>query len=228
MKAIRLLSHVVVLFILILGLNSDSGIADTRDVALVLKVKGQAEQQKTKTPEWLELNKADRLKSGDKVRTGVKSLVAMVFTDDKSMLKVRSDSEIQIGGQRQKRGFRKRLFMGLGQMWAKVNPRGAGFRLETPSGVAAVKGTIFWADVYPDSTNIDVDEGEMEITNPQGTATVGKGQRGTLTKRQPPQVRNFKRKNKWAQEPGGEVKLLEMEVEDKDGKKKIFRIYYRD
>ena len=141
MKALHLLSILIVTSMLCVWLYSDSGIADTRDVALVLKVKGTAQHRLNNTTSWSGLRKASRLAAGDRVKTGESSLVAMVFTDDKSMLKVRSDSEITVGGERTKKGFAKRLFMGLGDMWAKVNPLGSGFRLETPSGVAAVKGT---------------------------------------------------------------------------------------
>ena len=228
MKALRLLSMFVMFFILIVWLYSDSGVADTRDIAVVLKVKGNAELRKNKTRAWNELRKATRLRAGDKVRTGSGSLVAMVFTDDKSMLKIRSDSEIAIGGQRTKKGFSKRLFMGLGQMWAKVNPRGGGFRMETPSGVAAVKGTEFYGLVYADSLVILGVSGWTELFHELGSVTVGKDQKGKIAKGIAPILEEYKNRDTWADEGKGEEQILEVEFEDEHGDKKTLRIRYRE
>ena len=224
MKAIRMLSVFIIISMLTLWLKSDSTVADTRDIALVLKVAGKAECRSTGY-DWSQLKKATRLKAGDKIRTGKESLVAMVFTDDKSMLRIRSDSEVEIGGKRTNKGFTKRLYMGLGDMWAKINPKGAGFRLETPSGVAAVKGTNLYSKVYADSTLLWVIEGLVELLSPHGNVEVGQGQKGTLFKTKAPLVVADVKDDLWTgeKEPGD---ILEIEFEDNQGNKKTLQMKY--
>ena len=231
MNVIRLLSLFVICIILSFCFNSDSGVAVTRDIAVVLKVKGEADLLSSKRS-WSTLRRGARLKAGDKVRTGQESLVAVVFTDDKSMLKVRSDSEIEIGGKRTKKGFSKRLYMGLGHMWAKVNPKGAGFRLETPSGVAAVKGTTLAADVTLDKTEIKVLIGLVLASIGDIVEEVGAGQMATLeggkiTVVGMTEEQKRRLQEEWEELSEGEHEL-EIEYQDDAGNKKTLKIKYKE
>lgn len=209
----------------VLSFHSGPALA-SRDVALVLKVKGNA-RLKSPRRNWSMLKKGKRLQGGDKVRTGEESLVAIVFTDDKSMMKIHSESEVAIKGERTKKGIRKKIFMNLGQLWARINPKGGGFQVETPSGVAAVKGTEFYLfrDETGQMTVIGI-RGLVELFNDLGKVMVGKGQTGTLKKGVKPTLKKTVKVDDWAKE-GSDENEMQIEFEDKDGVKKNLKIRYK-
>jgi len=212
---------------LLVFLKGDTIFASSKEIAFVLKVKGKAEVMPAKQ-DWKPLRRGRRLNSGDKVRTGNESLVAVVFTDDRSMMKIRSESEVSFYGERKKRGIAKRISMNIGQMWAKVNPRGAGFRLETPSGVAAVKGTEFYGfiDEFGQTTIIGI-EGLVELFNQLGSVLVGQGQTGILKKNAKPGVEKTKSFEDWAKLDDSESQL-EIEFENEEGVKKRMKIRFKE
>ncbi len=200
-----------------------------RDIALVLKVKGDAKVQRVITKQWEQAKRGKRLDSGDLVRTGDQTLVAIVFTDDKSMLKIRSNSDVRIRAKREKKGVAKRVFMNLGQLWARVTKGQTDFRVETPSGIAAVKGTEFYGTVDDEGTFTVIGiSGLVELFNQFGSVMVRAGQMGRARKGQAPTVQEAKQYEDWAQEMQIEEKELEIEFEDASGQKKTLRIRYRE
>jgi hypothetical protein len=197
--------------------------AAAKDIALTLKVRGEAEI-KSQTRDWLSLAKGTKLQSGDEVQTGEDGFVVLVFSDDKSMMKIRSESQVSIRGEREKKGIRKRIFMGLGQLWAKINPQSVGFRLETPSGVAAVKGTEFYGliDAEGNMAIIGI-EGIIELFNELGSVLVNAGQTGKLSKDKAPELFDTVDLDDWASTDDGE-QILQVEFENSDGQKKNLKI----
>jgi hypothetical protein len=170
-----------IILILLSVLFTSQAMAD-RDVALILKVAGKAEL-KTQTSNWKPLKRGARLNGGDQIRTGENTLVALVFTDDKSLMKIRSSSELTIHGTRSKSGIKKRIDMKIGQVWSRVTPGGAGFRIETPTGVAAVKGTDFYTYLLQSGLmEVFGVTGLVELFNNLGKITIGPGQKGVLEK----------------------------------------------
>lgn len=227
MSKFKLASIAFLIAVSMVTLKSDGIFAETRDIAIVLKITGTA-RVKSGQSNWENLQKGRRLQDGDRVRTGAESLVALVFTDDKSMMKIRSNSEVAFSGERQEKGILKRLSMNVGQMWAKVNPTGAGFRIETPSGVAAVKGTEFYTlvDEFGNTVVIGL-EGLLELINQLGSILVGEGQTGTMSKTNAPGVKDTEKFDDWAQT--GDDKSLSIEFESEDGNtKKNLKIRYRN
>jgi len=226
------MSRIQKLVILLAGLcplffNLSDGRAASKDIALVLKVRGDV-RYRSREINWTSLKRGRRLTSGDRIRTGEEALVALVFSDDKSMMKIRSDSEVSIRGERKKRGITKRLFMGLGEMWAKVNPRGGGFRLETPSGVAAVRGTEFYGLVDTEGiTTIIGVSGVVELFNELGSVLINEGETGQATKGQAPTVGESTNFPNWGGEDEEGSGEIELEFEDEDGFKKRLKIKYR-
>ena len=197
------------------------------DIALVLKVTGQAQVKKLSPELWQEARKGSRLNSGDVVRTRENTLVAVVFTDDRSMLKIRSNSEVTIRGERQKTTIAKRLFMGVGEVWAKVK-EGSAFELETPAGVAAVKGTEFYGQVLEDGSLIVVGIiGFVELRNALGAILIGAGKTGTMSKDKTPESKDTQNFYEWAKELKIEEEL-EFEFEDQNGSKEHLKIKFKE
>ena len=78
---------------------------------------------------------------GDAIMTAEDGFVAVIFTSDKSLVKIRKNSEVSIREEYSVRTVK----INEGRMLASVTPgvKGA-FRIETPTSVASVKGTKFW------------------------------------------------------------------------------------
>ncbi|MDQ7053697.1 MAG: FecR family protein [candidate division KSB1 bacterium] len=165
--------------------------------------------------------------SGNIIRTGDKSLAALVFTDDKSLVKIRANSEVTVKGSRDQKKVKKSLFMRLGELWAKVT-KGNPFQVETPSGVAAVKGTEFYVTM-DQSGNMVVFcmEGLIELINRLGRLDLNAGERGELLRNNRPSERRMRddEKPRWAGED--DLNELQIEFEDENGEKKILKIRFR-
>ncbi len=198
-----------------------------KDIAVVLKTVGNVTVNRGENGTWESVKRGTRLHSGNVVRTGEKSLAALVFTDDKSLVKIRANSEVTIKGSREKKKVKKSLFMRLGELWAKVT-KGNPFQVETPSGVAAVKGTEFYV-AMDQSGNMVVFcmEGIIELINRLGRLDLNAGERGQLLPDNRPTKRRMREdeKPKWAAED--EINELQIEFENENGEKKILKIRFR-
>jgi hypothetical protein len=199
-----------------------------KDVALILKSNGKVHVRKENINRWQNGVNGFRLDSGDIIKTYDKSLAAVMFTDDKSLLKVRDNATLAIRGKRTDKSITKRIICTLGNFWIKVSKQKSRLLVETPSGVAAVKGTEFYGVVDSDgNTTIIVIEGIVQLMNKLGEALVKAGQTGRLNKGQPPEVSPTDPNDKlnWAKDDqdGSE---LQFEFQDSEGNKKNLKIIY--
>ena len=197
-----------------------------KEIAVVIKVKGAA-VIKSGESKWRPLTKGQRLDSDDLIKTGKDALVAIVFTDDKSMLKIRSNSQFQLKGERTEKGIAKKLLLMMGQVWSKITPNGAGYEMITPSGVAAVRGTEFYSIVEALKTTIIGISGSVEIRNAMGSALAGANKTGVMEKGKAPVVSNTKGFEGWA-ETDDVSQSLDIEFENDDGVKKKMKIRYQE
>ena len=200
------------------------------DIALILKARGEIKIHRAASGEWLEGRRGTRLNSGDVIKTGNDALAAVIFTDDKSLVKIRENSTLSIKGKREKSSIIKRLKFAFGKIWVSVQRQKSRFYLETPSGVAAVKGTKFYClvDEHGNCTII-CDEGLVALINKFGKVLVEKGYTGFSSKNKSP----FSRKTDKDQEPDwgdkpDEDNQLEFEFQDNEGNIKTLKINYRE
>ncbi|MFQ5602475.1 MAG: FecR domain-containing protein [bacterium] len=194
--------------------------ADDKDVALMLKAKGKVELSRNGNSQWYKVRRGSRINSGEVIRTGDKSLAAMVFTDDKSLLKVRSNSNITIHGKRENNSIIKRLSLSFGEMWAKVTRQKTSMRVETPSGVATVKGTEFNALYVNDNFLVYCQTGLIEMFNQFGTMMLGANEMGRLIQGAPPERIQGDPNDIFNLSNDDEGANLEIEFEDSEGNKK--------
>ena len=83
---------------------------------------------------------------GDAVKTGEDGFVAIIYSSDKSLIKIRKNSEIEIKDDLNVRTVK----MTQGRVLAEVTPGlKTSYRIETPTSVASVKGTKFWVITQP-------------------------------------------------------------------------------
>ncbi|HNW58767.1 MAG TPA: FecR family protein [bacterium] len=197
----------------------------TAEVAFVLKVTGEA-KVKSGDAEWQNLKKGARLHDQDRIRTGADALVAIVFLDDKTMMKIHAVSEVQIVTDKTDKGLHKRIIMEMGQMWSKVIPGRGGFQLETPSGVAAVKGTEFYGLIDEQGETVIIGiEGIVEFFNDLGSVLVKKGETGRALKGSTPRVGPTTELDDWAAED--KIQELDLEYRNDAGQIKHLKIKYQ-
>ena len=80
-------------------------------IAVATKVKGVAEILKTEAKNFTLLKSGTILDDGDKIRTGKSGFVAIIFIDDKSILKIKENSEAVITGKKTKKSISKKINM---------------------------------------------------------------------------------------------------------------------
>ncbi len=212
-----------------LSLTISAHAQTTKDVAIMLKTSGDVRVKKVVTKKWYYGKRGVRLDSGDIIKTADNSLAAIMFTDDKSLIKVRDKSLVAIRGKREKKSITKRVLCSLGKFWVKVSKQRAKFVVETPSGIAAVKGTEFYGVVGEDgSTTIIAVEGIVELFNELGKILVKAGESGKLTKNGVPIKYDTPddQKPDWGKGDGNDEELR-LEFKDDDGNRKTLRIKYK-
>jgi hypothetical protein len=126
----------------------------------------------------------DRLRHRDTVATSATTRAALRFVNDGSILRINPNSRVQLTTGDQRGAVVRTLELEFGEVWARVTRReGAQFRIQTPAGVAAVKGTEFVVRV--DSTGVTVItlEGVVEFFNDAGRTDVTAGQKASAATR---------------------------------------------
>lgn len=199
-----------------------------KDIAVVLKSAGQVQVMRSLKSASENAPRGTRLNSGNVLRTGDGAAAALIFTDDKSILKVRENSKVNIAGQREDRGIVKTIKMEVGALWAKVTRSEMPFKVETPSGVAAVKGTQFYV-ILDGNGNMIIFciESAIELFNKLGKVLVTAGQTGIIAEDQAPITRPSAAGEvpTWGDE-GEQGGKIEIELQDAQGQKKKLILEY--
>jgi len=136
-------------------------------VAIAIKTKGDV------SVIYKGLNSAQVLKPGsplshqDKIKTGKNGYIALMYLDDKTVVKMLDNSDLTIMGDRSGNKINKSLDIKYGRIAANVKPqKGKEFRISTPTSVASVKGTEFAIQSDPSSgDSFTLIEGLIEVTN---------------------------------------------------------------
>ncbi len=179
MKKTAFLTIVSLLFLVF----ATNAFADgAKGIALALKVSGKV--QLTRDGKTSNLKFGTVLHNDDKIKTGKDGKVTLVFTDDKSLLKLLDHTEIVIQGKRDQGGnIAKRISLEIGEMFADVKQLRGSMEIATPTAVASIKGTELWivVDEFGNSFVTTV-EGMVELMNSLTgkIVEVRKGQRGEI------------------------------------------------
>lgn len=114
------------------------------------------------------------VRAGDRVRTGENAQVGLHWADG-TRLEVGPDSELVVQRCRvnkMRKTSASHFRLNLGEVWIRIRGAlhpGSKFEVETPTIVAAVRGTIFGVKVFRDGTSrLEVYEGEVDILDDQG------------------------------------------------------------
>lgn len=153
-------------FILLFCLVLNTSLIGADKIALAIKVKGNVSiisGDDNKTP----LKPGTPLISQDKILTGRGGFAALMYIDDKTVVKLLENSDLTIEGKRSNTRIKKSLDIGYGKIAANVaNQKGNDFRIATPTSVASVKGTEFAISSDPKlGDSFTLLEGLIEVTN---------------------------------------------------------------
>ena len=151
-------------------------------LAFTTKVSGQVNlvnlQEQT-----VPLKRGTVINSGEQIVTLTDGLAVIMFIDDKSLLRIQKNTTLTVGGERSATAISKQIDMQFGKLRAQITEQRQGeFVISTPTSVASVKGTDFWATSDPVLGDIFLGiEGLLEVENliSGEVIEVGGGQMGT-------------------------------------------------
>jgi hypothetical protein len=130
---------------------------------------GEVGYSKAQSEEWSDVVLQQSLFAGDAVRTGAESRLELKTSDDGLVVRIDENSELEISTRslQEWKGPGTRATARRGRLWTNVRRMAAdreNLTVETPTVLAAVRGTIFRIDIPSDSTTIlRVYEGQMEV-----------------------------------------------------------------
>ena len=145
-----------------------SGNLFSQSVAVVTKVKGNVEVRHGDSGVSFNVVKAgELLNDEDFVRTGANAFAVLIYLDDKSMVKLKGNTNLLIRGKRVGKGLEKNLELTGGTVKAVVSKQRRGeFKITSPTSVASVKGTSFWMITNSQTGDIVYnEEGVVQLTN---------------------------------------------------------------
>jgi hypothetical protein len=121
----------------------------------------------------------ERLRNGDLVATSANTRAALRFTDDGSVLRVNPNARVRLSSGDERGVVVRTLSLEFGELWARVERhQGTTLRVQTPAGVAAVKGTQFLVRVDEHGvTTVLTLEGLVEFFNQAGRVDIPPGQK---------------------------------------------------
>lgn len=135
-------------------------------IAKVTYVTGDVKVQQPGRESWKKAVNEQALRSGDKVKTLDESRGEVAFADG-SIIRIDANSNLDIVELgRSKAGQTAQAKVWSGKVWASVNKasKKTKFELESPTAVAAVRGTVFRMTVAEDmTTKVAVYAGEVKV-----------------------------------------------------------------
>jgi hypothetical protein len=137
--------------------------------------------RKPANQDWSKAERGQTLDSGDRLRTGEKSLAIVKFKDN-SLVRVRERSEVIIAGSTSGSGFSKQITLSGGAIGFSVNKQQPSeeFRFTAPTSVASIRGTLGLFAVQDTSDLLLVTEGLVNLKNTlsENSVAVEAGQAG--------------------------------------------------
>ncbi len=159
--------------------------------------------------------------TGDTVVTKLGANAALVL-DDGSVIALKENTELALK-DKQAGKKRSRIKLLLGRLWAKIKPQDSQLEIETPTAVAAIKGTSVELIIDGKKVTLIVWDGLVEFFNDWGKVLAKASQQSTAESGQAPgQPVNIdlSKLNQWfnniLQSPPS--KTLKTKVRNKDGK----------
>ncbi len=155
--------------------NGSTDAGETRS-AVISELQNDVDARQTSALDWLDALEGEQITAGGGVRTGDESRVR-IATSDGSVIRIAANTEFQLAEfSPQPTDPVTRLSIEAGKVWVQVTKAlGAGsFEVETPSGVATVRGSLMSVEYDPVVGRVLVTcaEGECELRDRLGQNAV--------------------------------------------------------
>ena len=203
-------------------------------VAIAIKTKGDVSVIYKGLSSAQALQPGSPLSDQDKIKTGKNGFVAIMYLDDKTVVKMLGNSNLTILGDRSGSKINKSLDIKYGRVAANVKPqKGKEFRISTPTSVASVKGTELAIESDPSTgDSFTLIEGLVEVTNSiTGESTeVQEGETATSTPEGSLEVAQTTSEDLEGFEEASiepQTQELRFEIEDADGNLKEILIKFQ-
>ncbi|MFN0157739.1 MAG: FecR domain-containing protein [Bacteroidota bacterium] len=205
----------------------------TGSVALVSKVildVSRKESDKT----WQTAKRGETLSTGDKVKTGEKSLAVIKFKDN-SLVRVRERSELTVTGEVNRGAFSKSVNMEKGVVGFNIKKQQTDeeFRFTSPTSVASIRGTGGQFTSSAAADTLTVIEGLVRLTNKLSSefVDVGAGFTGISNPNGSVEARPATPEEQQAALEASKISdqenRLEFEFRDGQGNRKMLKIEYK-
>lgn len=129
------------------------------------------------------------LVSNDIIKTTAGARLSILFKDE-TQLKLASNTTIiikEVIPSKEKPGaLRILLKLESGEVWTRSKSTPEGLTIETPYATAAIRGTEWTISVKDDESRVAVMEGNIELSSPLGSITVGRNEQAVVTGREAP------------------------------------------
>ena len=154
-------------------------------IAVTMKVSGTVDIEQSGSSGLSALKPGTILSDGDRIMTGKNGFAALIYIDDKSMVKIMGNTEVIIKGRLSAGSIAKQVNIDQGTLRAQIHKQRKGdFVIQSSTSVASVKGTDFWMISDPVTGDILIGlEGLVNLTNliSGESSDVGAGTTGTST-----------------------------------------------
>ncbi len=182
------------------------------------------------TKDEIDAQKGMLLYGGDLIKTSELSRAALILSDG-SVTKLHEKTNlVLVDDQANKKINRLKLL--LGQLWASIKKQKHTLEIDTPSAVAAIKGTVLELKVKADhEAQLIVWEGLVEFSNQSGKVDVSASYSSTAvpgSKPRTPHKIDLSRQDQWF-ESVVEIpteKELKLKIMDKNGHEQQLNINY--
>ena len=125
--------------------------------------------------DWQTVDLKQDLLSGDILRTNETGQLAIVFSD-RTQIRLGRNSSLVVKQVTSSTDADTVLQLQSGTIWARAERGGPGVKVETPAAAAAIRGTDWTMTVNGARTSLNVLEGVVQLSNPQGSVEVRQGE----------------------------------------------------
>jgi len=124
---------------------------------------------------WQFVDLKQDLVTGDVLRTNANGQLAILFSD-RTQVRLGRNSSLVVKQITASTNADTVLELQSGTIWARAERGGPGVQVQTPAAAAAIRGTDWTMTVKGDQTSLNVLEGVVQFSNPQGSVEVRQGE----------------------------------------------------
>lgn len=179
MKTIKMFGAML-LMIFLVGIAVSHALAQAGQ-ATFSEIEGQVEARAEAESQFELVSNGDLLEPGGSARTGDNGKARLLLADG-SIVRMGNNSEMELGESSSGvQGLMHQLWLEFGQLWIILS--GQALQVDTPSGVASVRGSFMSVYYDPETEKLYITclEGECSVSQNGNTVLLTAGQTATVT-----------------------------------------------